>query len=828
MADPATISHQDLEDLPDEVAELIQPHVADDPNLLAEISKAIAEKRTEAKNHRMNSGIEDIWRECEEAYVGIDDANRGEFKNAKWTKSMSVDGPLTSDTKPVDSTKSTVFVRLTARYVDAGAAKLGEILLPADDKAFSFTETPVPDLIRAKEDMRQVVHDGMGNIPLTRPARPGEIPPQMPGVTANASALPAGMMAPPAPAQPQQPQDMRAGLPLPGVPQTPAGPPQVPLTVKDLAEEAIELARKKAKKAETRIDDWLTESLYRAECRKTIFDSARIGTGVLKGPFPKAKRGVVVQKDGDDGIEVQIEDRIFPATKWRDPWNIFPDPACGEDIHEGDFMLERDFLSPRQLKDLKKLPGYLAAQIDKVLTEGPAQAANDNNSGDAQKDKDKRKNRFEVWYYYGSLKREELSCIYAHAGKELTTKDVAEDKTDVYCIVTLVNDEVIKAAINPLDSGVFPYRVFPWQRRAGNWAGIGVGEQIRTPQRILNASTRSMLNNAGLSSGCQVILDISSVKPADGQWTFVPNKIWYKTGDTPGQDVRAAMEIFEIPSVTNEMMVIINNAMQMAEESTSIPLITQGQSGKTTPDTFGAAQLQDNNANQLLRSIGYSFDDYVTEPLIRDYYEYLLLDPDVPNDEKGDFQIDAHGSIALVERAIADQTITQLLAPSLNPAYRVDPAKTMALYLKSKRLNPKDVQYTDEQIAKLDAAPPPVAPAVQAAQVRAASAEKIAQGDQSLESQKAAASATVDLHELALKRELAMLEYANRERVSINDVKGQLAQTAMKLQTEKELNAANNAVDIHKHHNPAPAAEPPVQAPGRAAPGHAFDQSAAA
>jgi hypothetical protein len=515
MADPSTVSHSDLEDLPDEVAELIKPHVADDPALLAQISHAIAEKRTEAKIHRLNSGIEDIWRECEEAYVGIDDANRGEFKDAKWTKSMSVDGPLTSDSKPVDSTKSTVFVRLTARYVDAGSAKLGEILLPADDKAFSFTETPVPDLIRAKEDMRQVVHDGMGNIPLTRPAKPGEIPPQMPGVTANASALPGGMQAPAAPAQPQQPQDMRAGLPLPGAPAAPAGPPQVPLTVKDLAEEAIDLARKKAKKAETRIYDWLTECQYRAETRKMIFDSARIGTGVLKGPFPKAKRSVAVLGDPDGDVTVEIQDRIFPASQWRDPWNIFPDPACGENIHDGDFMLERDFLSPRQIKDLKKLPGYLTEQIDKVLEQGPAEAANDNSTGDSQKDKDKRKNRFEVWYYYGSLKREELSCIYAHAGKQLTAKDVAEDKTDVYCIVTLVNDQVIKAAINPLDSGVFPYRVFPWQRRAGNWAGIGVGEQIRTPQRILNASTRSMLNNAGLSSGCQVILDISSVKPAD-------------------------------------------------------------------------------------------------------------------------------------------------------------------------------------------------------------------------------------------------------------------------------------------------------------------------
>ena len=61
---------------------------------------------------------------------------------------MSSDGPLTSDSDapPRDNTKSTVFVGITARYTDAGSAKVSEILLPEDDKAFSFTETPLPEL----------------------------------------------------------------------------------------------------------------------------------------------------------------------------------------------------------------------------------------------------------------------------------------------------------------------------------------------------------------------------------------------------------------------------------------------------------------------------------------------------------------------------------------------------------------------------------------------------------------------------------------------------------------------------------------------------------
>jgi hypothetical protein len=29
--------------------------------------------------------------------------------------------------------------------------------------------------------------------------------------------------------------------------------------------------------------------------------------------------------------------------------------------------------------------------------------------------------------------------------------------------------------MNPLDSGELPYHSVPWQRRAGHWAGVGVG-----------------------------------------------------------------------------------------------------------------------------------------------------------------------------------------------------------------------------------------------------------------------------------------------------------------------------------------------------------------
>src|ERR1044072_5591169 len=110
----SSAAQADLQDLPDDVRELVEPHMPASQEMLDAISTAIAERRNEAKAARSSSGIEQTWKEAEEAYLGIDDANRHEFQNARWSKPMSVDGPVTTDRKPpMQNYKSTVFVPLT-------------------------------------------------------------------------------------------------------------------------------------------------------------------------------------------------------------------------------------------------------------------------------------------------------------------------------------------------------------------------------------------------------------------------------------------------------------------------------------------------------------------------------------------------------------------------------------------------------------------------------------------------------------------------------------------------------------------------------------------
>jgi len=770
------------QDMPDELQDgrvrASSEAIERDDSLLEALGITVGRMRDEAVAARKSSGIEEVWMACEEAYLGIDDANRHEFASAKWAKPTSMEGSVTTAGRP-NSNKSTAFVRLTSRYVDMGAAKISEITLPIDDKAFTLDPTPVPEMVEAKDDQSPLL-------------------------------------------DPQGQQVFRA----PKEGEQPGANGMVPATKADQAGLQLATAKDCATKAETRIYDWMLEANYPAEMRKVIHEAARLGAGVLKSPFPQVKTSYA-RKNG----KLKHSRTMSPGMKQTSVWNIYPDPACGESIHNGDFLFECDKLSAQKLKKLKleKLkdgtPIYIHSQIDKVLEEGPGKCKLD---GGNPHNNTKNQKQFQIWYFTGVIKRAEMVLMGA-----VGIDDLPDDVVDVSAIVTLVNDSVIRATINPLESGSFPYRVLNWSRREGSWAGVGVSEQVAMPQRMVNASTRALLNNAGKSAGAQTVMDQNAVVPADGKWEMTPDKLWWLAPNAVTDDVRKIFMSIALPNMGPQLMAIIQYAFKLAEEASNIPLVAQGRDSENTPATFGAAELQNNNAHTLLRSLAYQIDDDITEPVVRDLYEWLLLDEDVPEDEKGDFKINAKGSIAMVEKAVQEMVLSQLLPASKDPAFGMNPKKVAEQYLMAKRLDPRKLQYTEEEQAEMAKQPQPEAPVITAAKIRSASAEKIAVGRDQVTVEKTKADTDRDtayvqaqtegnridhelrMAELQMRERLAMLDYANKREMSLEDVKAQLAQTTMKLQAQIKLAADGSAPQV---------ATPAMEPPGRAPDGQAFQR----
>ncbi len=766
------------QNIPPEVRAVMGEQEADRTMQVAAFSETIKRLRDDAVQARRESGIETVWMQAEEAYLGIDDENRGEYSGARWAKPTSMDTGLIKVTNSSDGVRSTAFVRLTSRYVDAGSAKVAEIALPVDGKPFSMKPTPVPELVAGMEDERVI-------------------------------------------------EDPKTGQPVMSAPEK--DKPAKPLTVADLAKHMQAKADKSADKAAKRIHDWMVEYGHTAEMRKVIFDGSRIGTGVIKGPIPDVTTTRAIQRTGTD-IVVDVVEKIVPVARWVDPWNIYPSRDCLENLQKCDYVVEKDQISESSLESLIGKPGYITEQIQACIAEGPGAKAADDTGNPADRNTQYRaKNLYPMWHFYGSVSRKDLEATNPEAAAKL-----GEKTRRVGAIVTMINDRAVKVAVNPIKSRRIPYHTFRWRRRAGHWTGVGVAEQVRLPQRIVNSATRAMLNNGGKSAGSIIVIDQDMLSPLDGSWSMTPDKYFGKKPNASMDDVRKAFAAFQIPNMTPQLMAIVEYGFKLAEESSNIPLITQGQSGDTTPDTFGGQQLQDNNANQLLRDVGYGLAEDVTNPLVDGMYEWLLLDPNVPADEKGDHRVDVSGALAMIEKALQDLTIIQLQPLVENPAFGLNPRRWAESLLRVKRMNPSEFQNTAEEQEQIDTAEAPAAPAVEAAKIRAEAQVEVAKSRDALTAERNKADIDRDIayneslntreennqnariRELELKVRLAELDYANKRAINLDQAKVELATTKMKLDTQRDL--------AGKEGKGPQVTTPEVEPPGRAAPGRAYPE----
>ena len=766
----------------------------------------LIKKRTEYRDYRQNSGIEQIWQRNEEFYVGMDEANRHEFHHVRFHAPTTIDGPLVVDQAKQAATdlRCTLFPRVPARYVDAGTAKVCEIILPPDEVSFAYDATPVPSLLAMADSDKPVPHPAGSEFAgqaMERDARPDE--------QAN---MPPTPVTPADPSQPQQAPEK----------------PGVPILERDFANEKMEKATKAAKKAQKRVEDWHVEAQFAQKMRRAIFDSARLGVGVIKGPIPTLRSAMAVTKDPVSGeVAVEFEEKLVPDYDWASPWDIFPSPSCGENVRNGEGLFHRDYLSRTGVEELAKKPGYIKRMMNQVIAEGPQKTKRDNT--DPTKPDDET--RYEIWYWYGSLSRDEWECIHdcADYPEGERPDPLPKDQTSVYVTVTLINDCLVYASRNALKSGTIPFYTFPWQDRPGSWAGMGVVEQTEAGVRIIVAATRALLDNAGVSAGSQIIMDADAVYPSDGQEVITKLKVWLKKPEC--DDVRKAFAAFTIPNVGPQLMADIEYGFRLVEESCNIPLISQGHSGKTLPETYGAAKLQDNNANQLLRGVASRVDDCINEPLGRADYEWLLLDPSVPAEEKGDFQVNARGSSALAERALQDEAaVEQLeLVAVHGEKFGADPKRAYKQYLKAKRLNPSDFMFSEKELEQKSKQPPPKDPKVQVAEIKAQTDIKKVEVDQDRDTAFVQAQTEQNkiefearMQELAVKRELELLKYANDQKLTLMQVKADLAQTSLELTVQKQLSGLSD--DLKNKTATPEVTTPPSEPAGRADIGRSYEQ----
>jgi len=426
------------------------------------LSVSLIKKRDAAVTARASCGIEQIWREDELAFEGLDEGSLKtrmiDFATQTAPTRNSLKGPR----------RSRVVVNIIRPKCETAEGRFSEILLPTDGKNWGLKRTPVPELVKGLKD--------------ERPAW----------------------------------KNVTTGEPV-------AGEDGQPITVSAASVKVIEEADEKMIGMETEMDDLLTECNFNAECRKVIRSAVRLGTGVLKGPVVskdlKKKWKQVKDADGTTARVLEMSEGNKPTSRAMDVWDVFPDPECRDDVRKAAYIWDREAILSRELRALIGLPGYLEDQIQAVLLEAPTRvmvAQEKDNQYLVRYSRPGVGNSYEKWEYNGELGRDDLEALGVDAPSEA--------KSFSAC-VAMVNDRPIKALINPLDTGELPFDFFVWTSRAGVPWGIGVAREMAWQQRIIVAAWRAMMDNSGDSSGAMLGL-AKGVTPADGVWEVTGKKIW--------------------------------------------------------------------------------------------------------------------------------------------------------------------------------------------------------------------------------------------------------------------------------------------------------------
>ncbi len=574
-------------------------------------------------------------------------------RNRGGGKAATLEGPITTAMGQVQHEKrSTVFVNITRPYTNAGTARVADILLPTGGKRnWDLKQTPVSE-----------------------------------------STLLISFI--------QEHEEVLAGLP--------AELQERLIMMQEAPETAIEYAQEL-------IEDYLVETKWHNHTRKQIVEAGKVGSGVIKGPFPKKSKlstetrqflqaipYSVADPDLAKLLQHKLEMRLMyrPALECIPVENCYPDmPSCGDNIQNGRFFWEEiPNVSRMEMQEYVEDSTYLANQIKACLDEDPKSC------GAKGETEDKKKKSYTRWRRSGEIN---LSKFGMEVDKPLWVE------------LELINDRVVKVNEPVLDTKTFGYHILNWESRPDSWAGIGIPEQIETPQRGLNASVRAGNDNLGWSVGFQIILG-QGLQALKGTNTDIEQyKIWKDVTDSleslggTTRSARDAIATVEFPNHLGEILPWIQFWLQMAESTTGLSLQLQGQ--KST-DSVGVSQMLMNSSTTNLRMFIKHWDDDNCAPIVQSMYNWVQQYG--PEAAKGDAVAQALGSSVLIVRDLQQQALVQLLDRFVQPVYGKSPKKGIDLFLESLQFDPRQLDLDDEERAQLEQAAAEPDPKVQVEQLR--------------------------------------------------------------------------------------------------------------
>ncbi len=430
---------------------------------------------------------------------------------------------------------------------------------------------------------------------------------------------------------------------------------------KEIRDNAKDIARESAKLMSLEIEDFLIENNTDERMKDAILEMCLFGSGAMKvGTFKVEKQ--THWRRGAEGYSMIMEEDIVPEVDSVSIFDLYPDPYATS-MDDADGIFRRHILTRKQFGELKNVAGFDKEKLNLLL-----EKHTDGNHDEAQHEKDRRSisgvneyaesTRFEVLEYWGCVSGHDLSESGVDLGKD------AELSDEYQANVWICDHHVLKAQINPIMGGYkSPYLIVPYERNPHQFWGVGVARMMRDSQQTMNAAVRIYLDNTAISSAPMVEVNTDLLAAGEDPTDLHPWRIFLREGG----DAQFPMVRFYQPSNNaSSLNNIIELFRRFADETTSLPSYTHGDQQKSLNQTATGMSMLMGAANVALKSTIKNLDEYMVKPMIQSLYHHFM-EWSTNEDAKGDLNIVARGSTALIQKEVQSQRLLQFLSLVSNP-----------------------------------------------------------------------------------------------------------------------------------------------------------------
>ena len=442
------------------------------------------------------------------------------------------------------------------------------------------------------------------------------------------------------------------------------------------------------------IDDQLTESRYKKSARAVIHSGHLYGTGILKAPLIERKvRTRYVRKDGK--WQSITESYVVPFVDYVPLWRFFPDMSATE-LENCRYVYERHVLSKAATLALADRKSFDSDKIRQYVLSNPDGSQQRKSYDEELRQVGERDSAPHADGQYEILERWGWVDAVQLAACGVTVPEERMHETFFANVWLLPNGEVVRAALQPINGVTWPYHLYYFDKDETSIFGEGLATIMRDDQTMINAGVRMILDNAALTAGPQMEVNMDLLAPSEKAERMHPFKLWMRNGKDANSP---AIRVLNIPGKLEELYPIVEMFEANADEVTAVPRYmggenpTQGAAG-----TAAGLSMLMGNTSVVMKDLINGYDEGITSPFITALY-YWNMQFNQDDSIKGDYNIKASGSASLVAKEIRAQRLDAFSAQASNPLDAPFIKREKLLRQRAEAHDLVDVVKTEEEVA---------------------------------------------------------------------------------------------------------------------------------